>query len=71
MNLNEIIRRLEKLLSRLIGEDIDLSVVLTDKDLTVMADSGQIDQVLMNLATNAQDAMPEGGSLTIRTESAA
>jgi PAS domain S-box-containing protein len=68
VNLNEIIRRLEKLLSRLIGEDIELSVVLTDKDLTVMADSGQIDQVLMNLATNAQDAMPEGGSLTIRTE---
>jgi len=68
VNLNEIIRRLEKLLSRLIGEDIELSVILTDKDLTAMADSSQIDQVLMNLATNAQDAMPEGGSLTIRTE---
>ena len=68
LNLNDIIQRLEKLLSRLIGEDIELSVVLTDKDLTVMADSSQIDQVLMNLATNAQDAMPEGGSLTIKTE---
>lgn len=68
VNLNEIILRLEKLLSRLIGEDIELSLVLTDKDLTVMADSGQIDQVLMNLATNARDAMPEGGSFTIRTE---
>src|SRR4030065_367796 len=68
VNLNEIIRRLEKLLSRLIGEDIELSVILTDRDITVMADSSQIDQVLMNLATNAQDAMPEGGSLTIKTE---
>ncbi len=68
VNLNDIIRRLEKLLSRLIGEDIELSIVITDKDLTVMADDGQIEQLLMNLATNAQHAMPEGGSLTIRTE---
>lgn len=68
VNLNEIITVLEKLLSRLIGEDIELSTALTDKDLTVMADSTQMEQVLMNLATNARDAMPDGGSLTIGTE---
>jgi PAS domain S-box-containing protein len=68
VNLNEISRRLGKLLSPIIGEDIELSIFLTDKDLTVMADPAQIEQVLMNLATNARDAMPGGGSLTIRTE---
>jgi PAS domain S-box-containing protein len=68
MNLNEIIQGVERLLSRLIGEDIELSTFLTDKELTVMADSGQIETVLMNLATNARDAMPDGGSLIIKTE---
>ena len=68
VNLNKIIEDMESLLLRVIGEDIELSAVLTDTDLTVMADSSQIDQILMNLATNAQDAMPKGGSLVIRTE---
>jgi signal transduction histidine kinase len=61
VNLNEIIRVLEKLLSRLIGEDIELTVDLTDKNLTIMADPTQIEQVLLNLVTNSRDAMPEGG----------
>jgi PAS domain S-box-containing protein len=68
VNLNKIIKNMESLLLRVIGEDIELSAVLTDTDLTVMADSTQIDQILMNLATNAQHAMPKGGSLIIRTD---
>ncbi|MDH5768557.1 MAG: ATP-binding protein [Nitrospirota bacterium] len=67
LNLNEIVRRVEKLLLRLIGEDIELKTVLIDKQLTVMADSSQIEQVLMNLVTNARDAMPDGGMVTIST----
>ncbi len=67
VNLNEIISRLGKLLQRLIGEDIELKTILADKGLIIMADSGQIEQVLMNLATNARDAMSKGGFLTIET----
>jgi nitrogen fixation/metabolism regulation signal transduction histidine kinase len=59
---------MKSLLARVIGEDIVLSTVLAETDLTIMADSSQIDQILMNLATNARDAMPEGGNLLIRTE---
>jgi two-component system cell cycle sensor histidine kinase/response regulator CckA len=68
VNLNKIIKDMESLLLRVIGEDIELSTVLTDTHLTIMADSTQIDQILLNLATNAQDAMPKGGSLIIRTD---
>ena len=68
VNLNRIIRDIESLLLRVIGEDIDLSTVLTDMDLNVMADSTQVDQILMNLAANAQDAMPGGGSFIISTD---
>lgn len=68
MNLNEIIRKVERLLARLIGEDIELKLILTEKDATILADAGQIEQVLMNLATNSRDAMPDGGYLFIETE---
>ncbi|MBI2413907.1 MAG: PAS domain S-box protein [Deltaproteobacteria bacterium] len=68
VRVNEIIRNMEKLLSRLIGEDIDFKVSLTDADPVVTADVSQIEQVLMNLATNARDAMPSGGALSIVTE---
>jgi PAS domain S-box-containing protein len=67
-NVNDIIRNIEKILNRLIGEDIKMEISLSSEDLMVMADSGQIEQVLMNLATNARDAMPDGGSLNIKTE---
>jgi two-component system, cell cycle sensor histidine kinase and response regulator CckA len=66
--LNDVIGHIEKLLQRVIGEDIEFKTSYAEKKLTVMADRGQMEQVLLNLATNARDAMPEGGALTIRTK---
>ncbi|MBI1920366.1 MAG: response regulator [Geobacter sp.] len=70
VNLNDIVRSVEKLLARLITEDIEMKSRLAGTDLVIMADAGQIDQVLINLVTNARDAMPDGGVLTIETEPA-
>ncbi len=68
VDLNEIISRVHQLLLRLISEDIHLEINLEHKGLPVLADSGQIEQVLMNLSTNARDALEQGGSIVITTE---
>lgn len=67
ISLNHIIHDMEKMLRRLIGADIEFTVRPTEPLGSVRADPGQIEQVIMNLAVNARDAMPRGGKLTIET----
>jgi two-component system cell cycle sensor histidine kinase/response regulator CckA len=66
--LNSTVYDMEKLLRRLIGEDIELTTPLGPDLGRVKADQGQLEQVIMNLAVNARDAMPQGGKLIIATE---
>ena len=66
-NLNETIADLDKMLRRIIGEDIDLAIIADPKTGLVKADPGQIEQVIVNLSVNSRDAMPAGGRLTIET----
>jgi hypothetical protein len=65
--LNDIVADLEQLLHRTLGEDVELTIQVEDGLWPVLADPGQIEQVLVNLAVNARDAMPGGGTLTIDT----
>jgi PAS domain S-box-containing protein len=67
LNVNEVVRSMDGLLRRLLGENIELSTVLGQDVGQVRADPGQLEQVIMNLAINARDAMPRGGKLTIGT----
>jgi PAS domain S-box-containing protein len=67
IGLNELVREQERMLRRVLGETILLAVVCDPADPPVRADVGQIRQVLVNLAVNARDAMPAGGTLTLRT----
>jgi two-component system, cell cycle sensor histidine kinase and response regulator CckA len=67
LDLNETVSDIQKMLARVIGEDIELIANLSATPMTVRADPGQLEQVLMNLAVNARDAMPEGGKITMQT----
>jgi len=68
VDLNEIVKLVEKFLLRVIGEDIDCTITLDNAKIPVFADAHQLEQVLMNLASNARDALQLGGSLSITTE---
>jgi CheY-like chemotaxis protein len=67
LDLNEVVRDLSVMLRRLIGEDVELRTALAPDLDGVLADRGQLEQVIMNLAVNARDAMPRGGRLTLET----
>ena len=67
LNLNSLASDMEKMLPRLLGEDIEVSLALDSELGSVKADQSQIEQVIMNLAVNARDAMPQGGKLKIQT----
>jgi PAS domain S-box-containing protein len=68
VKIGKIIKATERLLKSLLTEDIELKIISPDYDITIMADMSQIEQILLNLASNANDAMPRGGTLTIEAK---
>ena len=69
-DINSVIRESESMLRRLIGEDVEIRTALAAEEMRALVDAGQLTQVVMNLAVNARDAMPNGGVLTIETAAA-
>lgn len=67
LDLNTVVGKTESVLQGLLGEDIELSLQLSHEDCHVVGDSGQLEQVILNLASNARDAMPNGGRLIVST----
>ncbi len=70
LDLNDVVQDMDKLLRRMIGEDVELHAVVADEPVQISADRSQIEQVIANLAVNARDAMPEGGLLTLEVATA-
>src|SRR5262249_54510164 len=68
IRLNDTLRNFEKMLGRLLGEDVAMRLSLSPEAGVIRADPGQIEQIVMNLSVNARDAMPQGGRLVIETE---
>ena len=68
LDLNEIVSQMNRMLKRILGEDIQMQIHYSSHSASVQADSGMMEQVLLNLAVNARDAMPTGGKLLIETE---
>src|SRR5262249_22947583 len=66
-NLNDLLRNIDQLLTRLLTEDVELTVALAPDLGNILAEASQIEQVVLNLAVNARDAMPNGGKLTVET----
>jgi PAS domain S-box-containing protein len=71
VDLNALVREMDRMLRRVLGEEIELCVNLDPQLKAVSADAGQIEQVILNMAVNARDAMPGGGNLTLETRNAA
>src|SRR5690606_15414483 len=70
LDLNVVVAEIERMLRRIIGKNYDLVAEMPRDVWPVRADRGQIEQVLLNLVVNAQDAMPQGGTITVQTSNA-